>query len=70
MNEFIQSCNTSAIYPKNLIFPAEYQHSLQNYVDQLRLREKELFVCNDTAALDFWELDDEATSTSMLQGRW
>lgn len=63
MNDFVNSCNAAATYPKNLISPGEYQHSLQNYVDQLDDRERQLFDVDDKAALDFWDLDNETAST-------
>jgi hypothetical protein len=63
MNDFVNSCNAAATYPKNLISPDEYQHSLQNYVDQLDERESQLFDADDKATLDFWDLDDEAAGT-------
>jgi hypothetical protein len=61
MNDLINSCNAAATYPKNLIAPGEYQHTLQTYVDHLDLHEGELFDSEDKAALDFWDLDDGAT---------
>ena len=63
MNDFVRSCNAAATYPKNLIFSGEYQHTLQNYVDQLDMREGNLFGPRDKASLDFWDLDDGATGT-------
>lgn len=67
MNDFIDSCDAAAKYPKNLISPGEYQHALQTYIDHLDLREGELFGSNE-ASLDFWDLDDEATGTCFSQG--
>lgn len=63
MNDFIHSCNAAATYPKNLISPREYQHTLQSYVDHLDAREKDedLFGDENQAALEFWDLDDGAT---------
>lgn len=61
MNDFIQSCQLATTYPKNLISPGEfqgYQHTLQNYVNNLDSRENELFGPEDKASLDFWDLDD------------
>lgn len=58
MDDFVNSCNAAATYPKNLISPGEYQHSLQSYRDQLDEREKQLFDVESKATLDFWELDD------------
>ena len=66
MNDFIQSCNAAATYPKNLISLSEYrgyQHSLQTYVDHLDSRESGLFGSEDKAALDFWDLNDGVTGT-------
>lgn len=60
MNEFIQSCNAVATYPKNIISHHEYQHTLQNYVDRLDRREAELFGAEDRASLHFWDLCDGA----------
>lgn len=68
MNDFIHSCNAAATYPKNLIFPGEYQHALQTYVNNLDLHEDELFGAEDRAALDFWDLDDGATGTCYNDG--
>ena len=70
MNDFIQSCKLATTYPKNLISPGEhqgYQHTLQNYVDNLDSREKELFGPEDKASLDFWDLDDGTTSECTRQ---
>lgn len=63
MNHFINSCNAATTYPKNLISPSEYQHTLQTYVDELNVREEKLFDTDDKAALDFWDLGDGAAST-------
>lgn len=63
MNHFASSCDAAATYPKNLISPNEYQHTLQGYVDELNVREEKLFDIDDKAALDFWDLDDGAAST-------
>jgi hypothetical protein len=63
MDDFVNSCNAAATYPKNLISPGEYQHSLQSYRDQLDEREKQLFDVETKATLDFWELDDGTAST-------
>ena len=68
MNDFIHSCNAAATYPKNLLSPGEYQHTLQGYVDRLNQREKELFGSEDKAALDFWDLDDGATGDYHSRG--
>ena len=70
MNDFIQSCKLATTYPKNLISPGEhqgYQHTLQNYVDNLDSRENELFGPEDKASLDFWDLDDGATGECTRQ---
>lgn len=69
MNDFIHSCNAAATYPKNLISPREYQHTLQSYVDHLDAREKDedLFGDENQAALEFWDLDDGATGTRYNQ---
>jgi hypothetical protein len=61
MNDLIHSCRAAATYPKNIISPGEYQHSLQAYLDQLDRREAELFDSEDKAVLDFWDLEDGAT---------
>ena len=63
MNDLVNSCNAAATYPKNLISPGEYQHSLHNYVHQLDERERQLFDIDDKAALDFWDLNDGTAST-------
>lgn len=68
MNDFIDSCDAAVIYPKNLISPGEYQHTLQTYLDHLDLREGELFGFEDKASLDFWDLDDQATGTCFRHG--
>ena len=65
MNDFVRSCNAAARYPKNLIFPGEYQHSLQTYIDQLDERDTHLFDVENKAALDFWELDNGLASTML-----
>ena len=70
MNDFIQSCKLASTYPKNLISPGEYggyQHTLQNYVDKLDSREKELFGPEDKATLDFWDLEDGNTRNCCRQ---
>ena len=61
MNDFIDSCNAAGTYPKNLISPREYQHTLQRYVDHLDQCEEDLFGLEDKAALEFWDLEDGAT---------
>ena len=66
MNDFTHSCDAAATYPKNLLCPGEYQHTLQNYVDHLDSREKDLFDVEDKAFLDFWDLDDGVASTYLL----
>lgn len=64
MNDFIHSCNAAATYPKNLISPSDYQHTLQRYVNDLDEREARLFGVEDRATVNFVDLDDGATSTS------
>jgi hypothetical protein len=64
MNDLINSCNAATTYPKNLTSPNNYQHTLQEYVDLLDQRGGELFDVEDVAALDFWELDENASSRS------
>lgn len=66
MNELVNSCNAAATYPKNLISPGEYQHSLQTHLDQLDERESQLFDVDNKAALDFWDFDDGTASTYLL----
>lgn len=61
MNDFIHSCNAAATYPQNLISSEEYQHNLQEYVEQLNQREPELFDTEDKAYLEFWDLDEGAS---------
>ena len=68
MNDFVRSCNAAATYPKNLVSPGEYQHTLQSYVDHLDVREKDLFGVESNAALDFWDLDDGTTGSCYSQG--
>lgn len=63
MNDFVHSCNAAATYPKNLIFPGEYQHRLQNYVDHLDKHEAQLFDAESKGRLHFWDLDDGLAST-------
>lgn len=64
MNDFTHSCDAAHTYPKNLISPGEYRHSLQNYVDHLNRSDRHLFVdVDDDAVLDFWELDDGRPGT-------
>lgn len=63
MNDFVHSCHAAPSYPKNLISPGEYQHSLQNYVSQLDEHNTQLFDVEDKAALAFWELNDGLAST-------
>lgn len=70
MNDFVHSCNAAPTYPKNLISPGEFQHSLQNYVNQLDERDALLFDVENKAALDFWELDDGHASTSSPARTW
>lgn len=63
MNDFAHSCNAAQTYPKNLISPGAYQHTLQNYVDHLDQHDRQLFDVEDEAVLDFWELDDALAGT-------
>lgn len=58
MNDFIHSCDAAPTYPKNLISPGEYRHTIQSYVELLDNREKNLFDVESKASLDFWDLDD------------
>ena len=62
MNEFVHSCDASATYPTNLISHNEYQHTLHNYVQILDERQDQLFGPEGKASLDFWDLDDGASS--------
>ena len=72
MDDFIHSCDAAATYPKNLISHGEYQHTLQNYVDRLDSRERQLLGSEASASLEFWDLDDEAASncSALRLTRW
>lgn len=59
MDLLVKSCNAAAEFPKNLIYPGAYNHTLEKYVRRLDQDETRLFSRNADAAVDIWQLEDQ-----------
>lgn len=55
---FVQSCNDSANFPNNLIFPELHGYDLQSYFKRFQEHGPRLFCGEETAAVDIWDLGD------------
>jgi hypothetical protein len=66
MEQLQRSCDHADSYPLNLVYPSTYHDSLNDYFNQLSTREKDLFRDEESASVDFWELDTASGSVTYI----
>lgn len=59
MDQLARSCFDAAVFPKNLIDPWTYDHSLEKYVERLDQNQSRLFYNESKAAVEVLELEDQ-----------
>lgn len=68
MEQLQQSCDSFESYPLNLIRPNTFLHNLNDYLNRINIREKDLFRDKESSSVDFWELDDTQGSSTFSAG--
>ena len=65
MQQLHDACEIAQSYPTNLVHPNTYQHNLNDYLNRLNDRERDLFREKENALVDFWELDHKKGNESV-----